>query len=233
MGYETNIRDFITSCGGNPSHYTRECKEKVKEVLKTILRAQGGEIETETADVAQGVRYLLRNQAVANLNNLQIQEEADDSEKCSKNTGQIHRLHNWSRGIFQVVSGGGHIDYWIPIYESEGPHQVAFILIKYLQLKLKGKTQEEIRQFYLSYDHMCAIDSLKLLRKPLPFEPPEDRLWLDSNHLIDPLHLKNHRKEKCHELYNPEKLKNHLPDANLMCAETEMEKVLEEAQCIA
>ena len=219
MGYATNVREFITSCGGNPSNYTRECKDKVKEVLQTILRAQSGDIQTETADLAQGTRYLLRNQAVTNEDNFQYEEEADDV-RCQKNTGQIHRLHHWSRGIFQVVSGGGHIDYWIPLYDSEGPHQVAFILIKYLQLKLKGKTQEEIRQFYLSYDHMCAIDRLKLLRNPLPFEPPEDRLWLDSNHLIDPLHLKNHKRKECQELYNPEKLKNHLPDGNLMCAVT-------------
>ena len=131
----------------------------------------------------------------------------------------------WSRGIFQIVTGGGHIDYWIPIYDSEGPHQVAFILIKYLQLKLRGKTEEEINQFYLSYDHMCAIDRLHLLRHPLPFEPPEDRIWLDIHKLIDPLHMKNHKNPRCEELYNSEVLKSHIPDANLMCAVTELEKV--------
>ena len=117
LGYPTNVRDFITRCGGNPSHYTKECKEKVKGVLKTILRAQGGVEETETAEIAQGTGYLLRNQEVTNENNLQFEEEGENVEGCRKNTGQIHRLHNWSRGIFQVVSGGGHIDYWTPIYE--------------------------------------------------------------------------------------------------------------------
>ena len=141
-------------------------------------------------------------------------------------------LRNILCGIFQIVSGGGHIEYWVPIYDSEGPHQVAFILIKYLQLKLRGKTEEERKQFFLSYDHMCGVDRLKLLRQPLPFEPPDDRIWLDLRKLIDPLHLKNHQNKRCQELYNPEVLKNHVPDGNLMCAVTDLEKVTKEGQIV-
>ena len=34
-----------------------------------------------------------------------------------------------------------------------------------------------------------------------------------------------HKRQSCHDLYNPEKLKQHVPDANLVCAEeTELEK---------
>ena len=38
-------------------------------------------------------------------------------------------------------------------------------------------------------------------------------------HLIDELHLQNHKNERCQELYNPKRLKMHLPDANLTAAE--------------
>ena len=43
--------------------------------------------------------------------------------------------------------------------------------------------------------------------------------------LIDNLHLRNHRRQTCHERYNPDLLKRHVPNANLICAEeTESEK---------
>ena len=96
MGYPINVRQFIQASGGDPSHYTKECKEKVKRELKQILRAQGTDVQTETADVSQGTRYLLRNRALANEKNLE--EEEDGEERCTKNTGQIHRLHNWNLG---------------------------------------------------------------------------------------------------------------------------------------
>ncbi len=35
---------------------------------------------------------------------------------CNKDTGGLKTLHCWSRGLFFVVSGGGHIDYWQPLY---------------------------------------------------------------------------------------------------------------------
>ena len=62
------------------------------------------EMTTQTAEIAQGTSYLLRNREVTNEENFQSEF---DGEKCSKNTGEIHRLHNWSRGIFQVVGAGG------------------------------------------------------------------------------------------------------------------------------
>ena len=109
--------------------------------------------------------------------------------------------------------------YWSNLYSSEGPHQSAYIMIKYLSLQLKGWTAEQYRNFFISYDNMCAIDGLNLLKKPLPLPAPEDRLWLNTRHLIDDLHLRNHKRQSCHERYNPEILKQHVPDANLICCE--------------
>ena len=35
---------------------------------------------------------------------------------CNKDTGGLKSLQCWSRGMFFVVSGGGHIEYWQPLY---------------------------------------------------------------------------------------------------------------------
>ena len=35
---------------------------------------------------------------------------------CNKDTGGRKTLQSWSRGTFFVVTGGGHIEYWQPLY---------------------------------------------------------------------------------------------------------------------
>ena len=110
------------------SNYTRGERDKVKEVLKTLLRTRGNdEVSTETADLAQGTTFLLCNNEVTTEANLQFDTVPDD-QKCSKDTGQNVRLYNWTRGIFQVVGPGGVILYWSNLYSSEGPHQSAYIM---------------------------------------------------------------------------------------------------------
>lgn len=37
--------------------------------------------------------------------------------KCNKDTGGLKALHFWSRGMFFIVSAGGHIEYWQPLYK--------------------------------------------------------------------------------------------------------------------
>ena len=39
------------------------------------------------------------------------------------------------------------------------------------------------------------------------------------NQVIDPLHISNHKNLKCHDLYNPKKATDSIPDCNLMIAE--------------
>ena len=45
-----------------------------------------------------------------------------------------------------------------------------------------------MENFCLSYDNICNVDSLKLLQKPLPMAPPNDKLWISIKKVIDPLH---------------------------------------------
>ena len=45
--------------------------------------------------------------------------------------GENVRLHNYSRGIEQIVGGGGQIEYWSVIYNSEGPAQVTILTTSY------------------------------------------------------------------------------------------------------
>jgi hypothetical protein len=35
---------------------------------------------------------------------------------CNKDTGGLKAFHSWSRGVFFIVSAGGHIEYWQPLY---------------------------------------------------------------------------------------------------------------------
>ena len=99
---------------------------------------------------------------------------------------------------------------------------MAFILLKYLTLKLKGKTESELEGFFVSYDNICNLARLKLLKNPLPLDPPLDKMWTSINKIIDDLHLKNHRREACQELYNPSIVREVFPDVNLMTAEQVM-----------
>lgn len=43
-------------------------------------------------------------------------DEQEIQVDCNKDTGGRRTLHSWSRGIVFIVSAGGHIDYWQPLY---------------------------------------------------------------------------------------------------------------------
>ena len=53
----------------------------------------------------------------------------------------------------------------------------------------------------------------------MPLPPPQDKIWMATQHVIDDLHIVNHKRQKCHTMYNPKKVKEVVPDANLICAE--------------
>ena len=71
--------------------------------------------------------------------------------------------------------------------------QVATITLKFLLQTLKDTDQEKWNDIYLSYDNMCNLDRLKLLKNKLPLEGNLSNLWLNINKVIDPLHLSNHK----------------------------------------
>ena len=52
----------------------------------------------------------------ANPGFLADQSMVVDDTCCNKDTGGLKAFHCWSRGVFVIVSGGGHIEYWQPLY---------------------------------------------------------------------------------------------------------------------
>ena len=101
---------------------------------------------------AQGTSYFLRNRQISTKENFQTTDSPDDD--CRKDIGILHRLHSWSRGIVEIVGGGGIIEYWAPIFDSEGPVQTLFIILVFLQMKLKGLGEDDYKSFFISYDNM-------------------------------------------------------------------------------
>ncbi len=35
---------------------------------------------------------------------------------CNKDSGGLKAFHSWSHGVFFILSAGGHIEYWQPLY---------------------------------------------------------------------------------------------------------------------
>ena len=156
-------------------------------------KSDEGEDLTKKVEDVQGTKYLLRNRQIANKENFKTEQTEND---CRKDIGESPRLHRRSRGVEAVVSGGGIVEYWSPLYKSEGPTQVALIMLKYLQLRLEGKNVEDFDKFYLSYDNMCHVDTLKLLSGELSLPEPFDKVWLKINKIIDPLHISKKSAKK-------------------------------------
>ena len=93
----------------------------VKAVLQSLSKSKDTGGKTKSAEDAQGTEYLLRDRNISNQENFKMTETG---ESCRKDIGILHRLHSWSRGVEEIVGGGGIIEYWAPIYDSEGPVQV-------------------------------------------------------------------------------------------------------------
>ena len=140
---------------------------------------------------------------------------------CNKDTGEKSRLHQRSRGLFAVVSGGGNILYFNPIFKSESPSQVYMLMVRILYLELKDvpsdQFDEVVENYVLSYDNMCNIDKLKAAQEELPLPAPYNTMWFRIKKVIDRLHLMNHKDKTCQEKYNPD---NVLPEGcNTMASE--------------
>ena len=61
--------------------------------------------------------------------------------------------------------------------------QVAYLLLKYLSMKLKGKTAEEYKQFWLCYaSKMSQQSSKKFLEHHLSHKDTKTSLQTDQNH---------------------------------------------------
>jgi len=104
------------------------------------------------------------------------------------------------------------------MYRSESPSQVFVFLINFLRKKLENIPPERWHEIFILYDNMCNIECMKLAKKDLPFPSPYNQMWKKSK-IIDTFHLKNHKREQCHRLYNPEQLKTTHPSSNTQACE--------------
>ena len=116
-GYPSELRAFIAKCGGNSQSFTKEAKKKMKKVLEDISSNHPSLVPTSSPEDTQGTGYLLQNPNIATEDNFKM--VTPPSQNCRKDTGELKRLHNYSRGIEQIVGGGGIIEYFSVIFGSE------------------------------------------------------------------------------------------------------------------
>ena len=48
----------------------------------------------------------------------------------------------------------------------------------------------EWKKTFITYDNMCYVDRLKAAKADLPFEKPFNKMWQQTNKIIDTFHLK-------------------------------------------
>ena len=133
------------------------------------------------------------------------------------------------------MNSAGYIRYWAPLFKSEGPAQVAVIVLTFLLAILCPSVPFDeweklgtdmrfifflLSKFFavLSYDNMCHLDSLKMFRKPLPAKGAFVLAWQKITKVIDDFHCKNH-VEVCRQTWNPDLIRDVYPNANLVCCE--------------
>ena len=105
------------------------------------------------------------------------------------------------------------------MYRSESPSQVFIITLQWLFHVLKDRPESEWKNVILCYDNMCHLDGMRVAQMPLPLEPPWNNMWTSVTKIIDSLHIRNHKDEKCQTVYHPSQVKEKHPQYNLMCAE--------------
>ncbi len=93
-------------------------------------------------------------------------------------------------------------------FRSESPSQAFMITVNLIYQELKDLPEDQVesrlQDYVLAYDNMCGLDRLKAAKEDLPLPPPFDKLWQRITKIIDRLHIRNHKDEMCHRLYNPD-----------------------------
>ena len=72
---------------------------------------------------------------------------------------------------------------------SEGPAQVFLLVLAWLVAAFGKKKREDWKEVIVSYDNMCHINNLKVVRHPLPLPGDLQHIWLDVRKIIDELHI--------------------------------------------
>ena len=102
---------------------------------------------------------------------------------------------------------------------SEGPGQVFLITLQYLLKRLEGIPESQWGEVIVSYDNMCNLDKLRVVKKQLPFPKPYDLMWLKVRKIVDRLHMRNHKDPQCKIKYGSDDLKEKYPHLNTPVAE--------------
>lgn len=93
--------------------------------------------------------------------------------------------------------------------------------IQYLYQRLSNQDPETWHDFNICYDNMCNLCRLKIAMKPLPLPAPFDQLWLKVSKFIDDLHLRNHKRPECKQLYSTERIREKYQALNTpVCEQT-------------
>ncbi|CAB3985930.1 Hypothetical predicted protein [Paramuricea clavata] len=217
LGVPSELRQFYKYCGLN----FKDKDEALEEISEQAILAESS--SENMASCLESISGTKQDRNDYNATSFQgttdfleknpsfVKDQSCDEEtSCNKDTGGLKALHSWSRGIFFIVSAGGHIEYWQPLYRSESPTQAFVVTILWLYRKFKGMKNEfsddDIRQamssICLAYDNMCHMDSLKIAKRDLPLPKPFDECWKLISKVIDRLHLRNHVDPKCERMYN-------------------------------
>lgn len=95
------------------------------------------------------------------------------------------------------------------------------LIVQMMYPELMELTEDEQRRrlqdYTLCYDNICNVDALGAAKEDLPLPGPLSDIWKTVKKAIDRLHIRNHKDQKCHELYHPD---DNLPSSyNTMAGE--------------
>ncbi|XP_071125993.1 uncharacterized protein [Mytilus edulis] len=207
--------DFLRCAGiDGPPKNPEERKEYDSKLAAFCRKLDGKDNISKSAAYYQGTEQLLKKLGPSAVNDV-------PEDLCNKDTGEKSHMRQRARGHVVVVSGGGNILYWNPVYKSESPSQVFVQIVNVLYMETAHMTPEEqeeaIKKYIISYDNICHLDKLKAAQQDLPLPSPLNKIWKLVTKIIDRLHIRNHKDKQCQQKYNPENVltKKH----NTMAAE--------------
>ena len=107
------------------------------------------------------------------------------------------------------------------MYRSEGPAQVFLLVLVWMMaaLLIGRLTREERRKVVLYLMTTCVIWTTFEWQEKHYLSLETWSTWLDIKKIIDTLHIRNHKDQRCHQLYDPNKLKQENPEYNTMSCE--------------
>ena len=86
LGYPTNLREFLLSCGTkkdvNPDSYNKDMKKIVDaEIKKISQQIDAKSLNVKSSSDVQGTSYLLHKKAFRQAENFEMDGEGDDCNK--------------------------------------------------------------------------------------------------------------------------------------------------------